>query len=772
MGKERKSKRQLIRDEKKAKKRQREVDNVETKQEKKRQRIEEAEADAGTDSVLPAGQEGGYDGGDNPVSGGRGFGGFGGFGGEPELEFFGMLNDEEQEYFRSADAKLETNDFESDEDRGYFLQSLYAEAVGKELKLASSQSCSRLMERLILLSNTRQKKRLFAAFAGHFVTLVTHRFASHCCEKLFIQSAPVVSRELSGTVVEEEDADAGEEEVVPAGEGEGELAAQAQAAKASMEELFLFTLDELEEHLSYLLSDRFGSHTLRVLLVVLSGRPLEQVSTKSLLQSKRKEHISVQGARAGTDEMKDQLRVVPESFTLAMQKILADTTASMDQTALRVLATHPTGNPVLQLLIELDISLNGKDKAKRDQLLLLKLLPDAPDSLSDNSTPASDFVNGMMYDPVGSRLLETIVIHAPAKIFKALNANFFSPRIQTYMRNDIACYPAIKALNRMSKEDVAEAVRKVIPEMPKVVASKRFNVIKALFDRCHVRQVTEELDALLESLCAAYGSEDGTNLVPILCGLADEKKADAPETKFQPSLQTERQKAATMSHGCQLVTTLLGIPGSPAAAAQTSLLSLSADQLCHLATSTTPSMIVVKTALSSPAQVINFHKALVTKLAPRVLELAQSQIGHNVVNAIVSIPSKAGPGSSSSQAAAAAGAGSTAGAAVVPFHLKELIMSRLGGDEKALRDTWTGRSVWRAWKGDQWKFRRGDWVRFLKEVDPEVRPEEALWNRAAEKERKKDKDRKAKGQAPRRPRGGDDDGGGHQEGAAEGGMQE
>lgn len=716
MGKERKSKRQLIRDEKKAKKRQREADTVEAKQEKKRQRLEDTEA---IGDAVPQDQDG-YNVGDyqmpNGGDGGGFGGGFGGFPGEPEREFFGMLNDEEQEYFRSADEKLETNDFESDEDRGYFLQSLYTEAVGKELKLASSQSCSRLMERLILLSNTRQKKRLFQAFAGHFVTLVTHRFASHCCEKLFIQSASVVSRELSGTEEEEEQM---EVEV----EGEGEE--QEQATKASMEELFLFTLDELEEHLTYLLSDRFGSHALRVLLVVLSGRPLEQVSTKSLLQSKRKEHISVQGARTDTEDMKAQLRVVPESFTLAMQKIMSDTTASMDPTALRVLATHPTGNPVLQLLVELDISLNGKDKAKRDQLLILKLLPDAPDSLSDNSTPASDFVNSLMYDPIGSRLLETIVTHAPAKIFKALNTNFFSPRIQTYMRNDIACYPAIKALNRMSKEDVAEAVKKIIPEMPKVVSSKRFNVIKALFERCQVRQVTEELNALLEALCAAYGSEDGANLVGILCGLVEDKK-DEQEKKFQPSLHSERQKAATISHGCQLVTTLLTIPGSPAMAIQTSLLSLSTDQLFHLATSTTPSMIVIKTALSSPAQVINFHKALVTKLAPKMLDLAQSQIGHNVVNAIVSIPSKAGSDSQTG---------------VVPFHLKETIMSRLGGDEKTLRDTWTGRSVWRTWKGDQWKFRRSDWIRFVREVDPEVKPEEKLWNRVAEKKEWKPKRR-------------------------------
>lgn len=706
MGKERKSKRQLIRDEKKAKKHARDVENATSSREKKRQRVEDQDADDNDvheyDEAAPPADGADYP----PLDNGDG-GNWQRGPTAPEREFFGMLADEEQEYFRSADEKLETNDFDSDEDRGYFLQSLYKEAAGKELKLASSQSCSRLMERLILLSNTRQKKRLFEAFAGHFVTLVTHRFASHCCEKLFIQSAPVVSRELGGMNVEEQ-----EEQV----DGEEE------APKASMEELILLVLDELEEHLSYLLSDKFGSHALRVLLVVLSGRPLEQVATKSLLQSKKKEHISVQGAPTATAEMNAQVRVVPESFTLAVQKILGDTTASMDTTALRVLATHPTGNPVLQLLVEMDMSLNGKDKAKKDQLLILRLLPDAPDSLSDNSTPASDFVNSMMYDPVGSRLLETIIVHAPAKIFKALNTHFFSPRIQTYVRNDTACYPAIKALNRMSKDDLKEAVGKIIPEMAKIVSAKRLNVLKALFERCKVRQATDDLNALLEAVCSAYGSEDGLNLIPRLCGLEEETEANKQEAKFQPSLQSEKQKAAAISHGCQLATTLLGVAGAPARAIQTSLLSLSTDQLFHLATSTTPSMAVLTTALSPslPAETPNFHKALVTKLSSRVLDLARSQIGHNVVNAIIAVPSKAGAGASG---------------AVVPFHLKETIMTTLAYNEKSLRETWTGRSVWRTWKGDQWRFRRGDWIRFAKEVDPEVKSEEKVWNRVAERER-------------------------------------
>ena len=80
--------------------------------------------------------------------------------------FFGMLDDEEQEYFRKADEMLELNSFADPEERDLFLANVYREAEGKELKLANSQSCSRLMERLIQLSSPHQLKKLFQKFNG------------------------------------------------------------------------------------------------------------------------------------------------------------------------------------------------------------------------------------------------------------------------------------------------------------------------------------------------------------------------------------------------------------------------------------------------------------------------------------------------------------------------------------------------------------------------------------------------------------------------------
>jgi len=80
--------------------------------------------------------------------------------------FYGLLDDEEQEYFKKADNMLEVNHFNDPEERYLFLSNLYKEVEGKELKIACSQSCSRLLERLIISSSPDQLKKLFQKFNG------------------------------------------------------------------------------------------------------------------------------------------------------------------------------------------------------------------------------------------------------------------------------------------------------------------------------------------------------------------------------------------------------------------------------------------------------------------------------------------------------------------------------------------------------------------------------------------------------------------------------
>ncbi|KAI0005605.1 ARM repeat-containing protein [Xylariaceae sp. FL0662B] len=583
----------------------------------------------------------------------------------PDREFFGMLSDQEQEYFRSVDEQLDIDDFPSQEDRQIYLANVFVEAQGKELKLACSQSCSRLMERLILMSNTRQKKKLFEKFGGHFLNLIQHRFASHCCETLFLQSAPIVTRELGG-----------ERDDMPTDQDDPD-----EKPLHYMEDLFLLTLDELEGQLGYLLTDKFASHTLRVLLIILSGRPLEQSHTKSLIHSKKKEKISVPWTFNAPSDLNMQLRAVPMSFNLAAKKIIVDSVSGMSPTELRILATHPTGNPVLQLLLELDIDLNEKSGDQSGQMTLLwRLLPGAPGSLKDATTPASDFVNSMLYHSIGSRLLETLITHCPGKVFKPLYKHVFADRIHSFLRNDIACYPAIRILNRLSKEDLVVAVRKSLPEMSKLITLSRFNVIKTLFERCQARQATAEIER-----------SDPKSLIPQLCL---PQPAESEGGKSQMSLE----KARSTSHGSQLATTMLAVPGSPSRTIQKSLESLPEEILLQLAVSSAPTSYVLVNALSTPTQAKAFHKVLAVALQRHTLELAQSEHGNRVLNSIIFMPSKS-EGIS------------------LPFYLKELIMAQLGQHEQELRETFEGRHVWRTWKGDLWRNRRADWIAWAKEID-------------------------------------------------------
>ncbi|PTB61965.1 ARM repeat-containing protein [Trichoderma citrinoviride] len=611
-----------------------------------------------------------------------------GGGGPGEREFFGMLADDEQEYFRRADEMLELNQFPTPEDRDMFLQSVYREARGKELKIASSQSCSRLMERLIQLASTSQKKQLFEAFGGHFLSLVQHRFASHCCEALFLRSAGVVTQELAGFtgfVMDTKGADVEE-----------------QQPEASMEHLFLATLDELEGSLGYLITDRFASHTLRVLLLVLSGMPLEEQSSRTLLKSKRKEKITVVGSTEADAQNRGK-RAVPASFIMAANKIMRDSVEGMDATAIQVLAKHPIGNPILQLILELDLTLNkGEAKAKGEDgnagdaspSLLQKLLPGAPKSLSDGSSAASEFVNGMIYDQIGSRLIETLVTHAPGKIFKALNQNIFLPRIQGYVRNDISCYPAIRVLQRLGKDDLAKAVDQIAPTVPQLVSKARYNVLSTLFERCAARNINDEIKKLMKGLKEGCGSQPA-DLVMTLCSLSASEEEE--QKKKKDVQQVTKNQYAVQSHGAKLLTTLLSIPG-PSKAVHESILALPSDLVLRLANTSLPTVTVLTTAIATPSSNSVFQKGLVNTLMPHIADLATSQYGHNLINAIAEIPSKGKDWS-------------------IPQHIKDKVMTALASHEPQLRESWMGRSVWRTWKGDMWKTRRFDWKNWMKELD-------------------------------------------------------
>ncbi|KAI4165028.1 MAG: hypothetical protein LQ342_001304 [Letrouitia transgressa] len=573
-----------------------------------------------------------------------------------ETPFYGLLDDQEQEYFKKAESLLEFNQFSDAEERDLFLVNVYREASGKELKVASSQSCSRLMERLIVLSNSSQVKKLFQTFSGQFLHLAQHRFASHCCETLFLRAAPIVNEEMMASPEEQQENLKNDEVYV------------------SMENLFLHTLNELEADLGYLMTDPFASHTIRVLLIVFSGRPMVDSGTVNVLRSKKNENIPLTAEKAAFLEAGKTPRTVPESYQSALQRMISGIVAGLDTTYLRALACHPVANPLMQLLLEFESLQFGKAKVHDENSLFRKLLPDV---YPEQGTESGSFFSGLLYDVVGSRLLEKLVLFAPGKTFKALYKSLLSHRLPNLAKNETASFVLTKVLERLSKDDLETAVSNICPQLGLLIDRSRTGIIKTLIDRCRVRQA--DTSPIAVAFRQAYGQNAQEGLTKLLGISTTSMDSVAADRKFLVETHD-----ADKAHGSLLVQSMLDAPDTLRELVLDGLLALDTPVIIKIAKDRTASH-ALQMSLMCSGDAQKFRRAMVPRLLGNLSDLATDPVASHVVDSLW--PSTEG----------------------LKF-LKDKIAEELLLNETLLRQSLPGRAVWRNWKMDMYKTRRFDWT--------------------------------------------------------------
>ena len=565
-----------------------------------------------------------------------------------DTPFYGLLDQQEQEYYASVNAKLEVNNFASPEEKALFLDAVYRESQGKELKIASSQSCSRYLEKVIRISSVEQVRKLFGKFVSHFLHLVQHRFASHCCEALFLKAAQAVGKDS---------ATSGQDATMP-----------------TLEQLFLTVVDELQPNLGYLLTERFASHVVRVLLLVLSGEPLYDVSTTSVLASRKKEKI--EGYAFKDEDLLSETREVPHSFNDALSKVISSCVSSLDTTYMRALATHPTGNPILQLLLRLELMQGGKSKAKDPTSVMHRLVPDEP---LEEDTESAKFIQGLLYDPTGSRLLETIIQHARGKMFKKLYGSLLKQRISVMAKNDIASYVAIRILERLSKEDLQKARDQIVPEMSTLVARNRLAVIKVLVERCGVRNVN--LMPIVSALTTTYGDDPSQLLLKMLNLIPAAATLTQPDSPLNEQSLERVEKAANI-HGSLLAQALLHSPLT-FDMVHRSLQSMPNNVLLRLAKDSAASR-VIQQALSSPCSSVQSNRKLVPKFYGHMVELAMDVSGSHLADVLWY---------------------ATNGS----HFMKERLAQELRASESQIRESRYGRTVWKNWSMDIYDRKSMEW---------------------------------------------------------------
>ena len=495
------------------------------------------------------------------------------------------------------------------------------------------------------------------AFDVHsFLHLVQHRFASHCCEALFLQAAPIVNQELIAPL------DVGKQS-----QHDGDV-------YVSMENLFLYTLNELEGNLGYLMSDQFASHPLRILLVVLSGMPIAAASSSSVLQSKKKEHISVTGAKAMLTEEKSEARMVPDSFHTALEKMMAGAVAGLDTRYLRLLATHPIANPVLQLLLELELTRSGKQSAKDSKSLFRRLVPD--DTLTEGSESAS-FINNLVYDTIGSRLLEVIVTNVPGKTFKALYNQSFKAKMGTLAKNEVAAFVVIKIIERLNKEDLMTALDEICPQIAILIKRSRTSVVKTLIERCRVRDL--DTSSILSGLKEAYGEGSSERLIKML-----KVSTESPNGMAEDRRKQIESRDSAKLHGSLLAQCMLEAPGALREYICGDLLATETPLLITISKDRTASR-VLQSALSCPEQTPKFRRLLIPQFYGHIEDLSVDPVASHVVDSIWEATKE------------------------LTF-IRERIADELATHESALRASISGRAVWRNWKMDIYKIRKNEWL--------------------------------------------------------------
>ena len=222
---------------------------------------------------------------------------------------------------------------------------------------------------------------------------------------------------------------------------------------------------ELEPQLKHLCTDRFASHIVRGLLLLLSG---QTVSSSDLVQSRKKEKITLPSNIAPSPELTEKI-LVPQSFHDAVGRILAATTGSMSTEEIRSMAVHQIGSPTLQVLMQLELGRSSKERkakaASKEGTLLGKLTGISTEDEKSSESEPSSFFNNLLYDPVGSHLAEKIMVNAPKKEFKKLYKAFFKGRIGSLARNETAGFVVQRILEKLEKHMLEEALGEILPQV-------------------------------------------------------------------------------------------------------------------------------------------------------------------------------------------------------------------------------------------------------------------------------------------------------------------
>ncbi|KAF6016190.1 hypothetical protein HII12_000231 [Brettanomyces bruxellensis] len=331
---------------------------------------------------------------------------------EEQMPFFGLLNSEQAAYFRQAESTLNLDTFETPDIKLTFIQSIFDEAKGNSLKLATNQICSKLMERIIMLSNEDQMKQLYMECRGFFYQLFIHKYASHVMEAFLVRAASFIEKEM--------------------------LKGMTRITKnLKMRKKYFDGRDPGKELPS-------------------------SIESNSLLRSKKSKIARKMVELEDTEDYKRSFQI-PSSFEQALSLIVEIMVRTETKESLRETAIDPIASPVVQLIIELE----GKANRNRPFWTLTFERADEPTNEKEKS-----FVEYLLSDPVGSHFLQTAISNQKMRNINRLYHLYMEDRVVKLAKRETTGSFVIQTLlEKLRAKDQTKIMDQLVPVLNELIVN-------------------------------------------------------------------------------------------------------------------------------------------------------------------------------------------------------------------------------------------------------------------------------------------------------------
>lgn len=623
---------------------------------------------------------------------------------DPQM-FFGILEREELEYFKQTEATLAMDAFESSEEKQRFVTNIIEEFQGKELKLVTSQICSKLMERIVLFCDDLQLKAIFKSFNGFFYNLSCHKYASHVVETLLVRSAALVEKEL----------------LTPSFDSTGTEEDDGGEVFGTMENMFLFMINEYKPHVKSMINHQYASHVLRLMILILSSKNLPKSTKNNSSLRSKKSKIARKMIDIKDNDDFDKAYQTPESFKLELRSLIgtlyqnftgnAKSRSEVSATVItkfREYCVDKVASPVIQLIIQVE-GIFDRDRSFWRLTF----------NTNDEKDPKEEsFLEYLLSDPVGSHFLENVIEYGRVKYVERLYQLYMRDRINKLAKRDSTGAFVVQALLRNLKaKEVKQILDSVVPELS-ILLNSNMDFGTAIID-ASIKQENYRRDDIIEQLSVKYYPRESAQK-NILESCLQLSSSTLGNTRDDWPTAEERRRSLFLEKLIDYDDKFLTITIE-------SMLSLPGERLLQMCYHGVFSHVVEHVLQPKRVETVK-RKLLLNVFCKDVVNLACNSYGSHILDKLWPFTAK-----------------------LVLY--KERIAGAMNAESEKVKNSTYGRQVWKNWSMELYVRKKWDWKRITKEQELEIFPDSKPLQPRDDKnkfKRSRDSDDKDSKQFPKR----------------------